>query len=1151
MAEEDEFTGFLDNGRVVQRPRAPRSMQEMEDMTAGTLWERAWQVLMMLCAFVAVILLGLILHCCLHKDVDGGPLPTNESASVVLAIGHAPITVNGTVNVTATEPLPINGTVAAFITDPVEVYGAVDIGLPLGECAANESLCVSFASDAAPIDVNIVNGNITINATISPIVQAEIIGPFGGECDANSSLCVSLSPETVVTLGNSSLNVTLGSPAEVTIINPLPLPVVIENFTIDAVTVANDTLTVTLDGVGTSSFECSSNSSLCVSLYQDGPLIVEVVNQPPVSFGNATLDVTVTNDTLSVALDGVATSAGECSSNSSLCVSVYQDGPLIVEVVNQQPINFDNITLMVDAVTVANDTLSVTVDGVATNAGECGANSSLCVSLFQDAPLIVEVINQQPIVLENFTVDIGSVTVANDTLAVTVDGVATNAGECGANSSLCVSLFQDAPLIVEVINQQPIVFENFTVDIGSVTVANDTLSVALDGVATTAGECSANSSLCVSFFQDTPLSVEVLNSVAVANETLQVELVNASLSVDPIVIANSSLSVELVGVGTSVGECSANSSLCVSLFQDTPLSVEVINQQPIHFDNITLILDAVTIANSSLQVSPVIVANDTLSVELNGVATSVGECSANSSLCVSLFQDTPLSVEVTNFGNITLIVDAVTIANSSLQVSPVIVANDTLSVELDGVATNAGECSANSSLCVSLFQDAPLDVSLGDQPVQVVNAPGEILQVQVANFSIVILPELNVTIVGPLGPNTPVDQAVAVTLTNNGSIVVQQSSNTTDLFGRTRVSEARSLFDFKTINLANEILSFDDSQVSGSGTSATFNANLAAILQGVSTLTAGSRVRQTLRRFNYQPGNTHVIYMTVRPSDTPAGIVKRWGYFDEDNGLFFQTSNNNQVFAVVRSSTTGVPVDTLFDITGSLPPGFQVDDLTMWSIEFAWMGATNLRFGLYRGAELNILYQTATPMDFVWTSMPNLPLRIEITNDGTGPASTISSSAMTVRSEGATSPIVQSFSVDRGSDWISITSDGVMHPLIGVRLDVPTYEGASALLNAITHVALDGNVIYRWALLYRADITGEVPMWTSRPESPLESASPTSDAVCSGGQQFASGYVVGTAQTAGGRFDAPPQVYLGTQLDGTPLELWLCEIGRASCRERV
>ena len=1043
-------------------------------MTAGTLWERAWQVLMMLCAFVAVILLGLILHCCLHKDVDGGPLPTNESASVVLAIGHAPITVNGTVNVTATEPLPINGTVAAFITDPVEVYGAVDIGLPLGECAANESLCVSFASDAAPIDVNIVNGNITINATISPIVQAEIIGPFGGECDANSSLCVSLSPETVVTLGNSSLNVTLGSPAEVTIINPLPLPVVIENFTIDAVTVANDTLTVTLDGVGTSSFECSSNSSLCVSLYQDGPLIVEVVNQPPVSFGNATLDVTVTNDTLSVALDGVATSAGECSSNSSLCVSVYQDGPLIVEVVNQQPINFDNITLMVDAVTVANDTLSVTVYGVATNAGECGANSSLCVSLFQDAPLIVEVINQQPIVLENFTVDIGSVTVANDTLAVTVDGVATNAGECGANSSLCVSLFQDAPLIVEVINQQPIVFENFTVDIGSVTVANDTLSVALDGVATTAGECSANSSLCVSFFQDTPLSVEVLNSVAVANETLQVELVNASLSVDPIVIANSSLSVELVGVGTSVGECSANSSLCVSLFQDTPLSVEVINQQPIHFDNITLI------------------------------------------------------------------VDAVTIANSSLQVSPVIVANDTLSVELDGVATNAGECSANSSLCVSLFQDAPLDVSLGDQPVQVVNAPGEILQVQVANFSIVILPELNVTIVGPLGPNTPVDQAVAVTLTNNGSIVVQQSSNTTDLFGRTRVAEARSLFDFKTINLANEILSFDDSQVSGSGTSATFNANLAAILQGVSTLTAGSRVRQTLRRFNYQPGNTHVIYMTVRPSDTPAGIVKRWGYFDEDNGLFFQTSNNNQVFAVVRSSTTGVPVDTLFDITGSLPPGFQVDDLTMWSIEFAWMGATNLRFGLYRGAELNILYQTATPMDFVWTSMPNLPLRIEITNDGTGPASTISSSAMTVRSEGATSPIVQSFSVDRGSDWISITSDGVMHPLIGVRLDVPTYEGASALLNAITHVALDGNVIYRWALLYRADITGEVPMWTSRPESPLESASPTSDAVCSGGQQFASGYVVGTAQTAGGRFDAPPQVYLGTQLDGTPLELWLC-----------
>ena len=1275
-SDGDEFSYFLDNGDVVRVPRnrsRPYALGDEDGVGPAVLWYRLWQLIVMLAAIAAVILLGLILHCCLHhkKKIGGsGPLPSNESLSVILSPDQPPIPVTGTVAAFITDPVPISG-----IQDPVEVYGTVNTTLPLGSCSANESLCVSLAQDSGPIDVNVVNANCTINATIDPIIQAEIIGPFGGQCDANSSLCVSLapsddpllvngtvvaaldspygqcdvdeglcvtvsgplevnativgplgpecpaneslcvtlSPDTVVTLGNESLAVTLNETIAVMIINPV-LPVTVES----AVTIANDSLTVALEGVSVGGV-CDANSSLCVSVTQDSPLQVEVINQQPIVVDNITLDVgpvTIANETLSVALDGVSV-GGQCDANSSLCVSVAQDGPLQVEVINQQPIVVENLTLDIGAVAITNETLSVALDGVSVG-GQCDANSSLCVSVAQDTPLQVEVINQQPIVVENLTLDIGAVAITNETLAVALDGVGVG-GTCLGNESLCVSLAQDVPLEVSMVN--PVVIDTtggpVAVDLG-----NESVGVTLDGVGTSTAECSSNSSLCVSVYQEAPLEVIVTNAVGIDVQAttgpLPVVLVNATISVEPVTLANDTLSVALDGV--DVGTCSGNASLCVSVSQDAPLQVEVINQQPIVVENLTLDIGAVAItnetlsvaldgvgvggqcdANSSLCVSvaqdvplqvevinqqPIVVenltldigavaiTNETLSVALDGVGVG-GVCDANSSLCVSVAQDTPLQVEVINQQPIVL-------DNLTLDVGPVTIANETLSVALDGVNVG-GQCDANSSLCVSVAQDVPLQVEVINQqpivvenltldigavaitnetlsvaldgvgvgglcdanaslcvslaqdvPVQVVNAPGDVLAVTLDGG------EVNATIVGPLGAATPQDQAVAVTLTNDAVVMTQPSSNSSDLFGRTRTSIPRGIFDFKSLGVVNEMLNFEDVQVSGSGTSATFSVDKASLSLDVSTNQIGIRVRQSLRHFNYQPGNTQVIYMTVNPSDTPLGVTKRWGYFQQDNGLFFEARGNNQLFAVVRSSTSGAPVDATVDVTGVLPPGFSFSELRLWSIEFVWMGATNVRFGFYQGSSLVVLFQSAIPQQFAWSSSPNLPLRLEITNDGTGSASGFFSSALSVRSEGASQPFAQSFSVDRMDSPLSITTDSQMHPLIGVRLLNPTYENAAALLSGISHVALDGKVIYRWALLYRAEITGEVPVWSSRIESPLESAAPGAAAICGGGQQFASGYVVGTAQTSGGLFDVPSQVYLGSQIDGTPLELWLC-----------
>ena len=70
-----------------------------------------------------------------------------------------------------------------------------------------------------------------------------------------------------------------------------------------------------------------------------------------------------------------------------------------------------------------------------------------------------------------------------------------------------------------------------------------------------------------------------------------------------------------------------------------------------------------------------------------------------------------------------------------------------------------------------------------------------------------------------------------------------------DAFARLRISNPETIFDSKQLN-DKQPLFWDDQQVSGSGTTSTYNTNKASTTLAVSNLTAGKRVRQTFRRFN-------------------------------------------------------------------------------------------------------------------------------------------------------------------------------------------------------------------------------------------------------------------------------------------------------------
>jgi len=261
----------------------------------------------------------------------------------------------------------------------------------------------------------------------------------------------------------------------------------------------------------------------------------------------------------------------------------------------------------------------------------------------------------------------------------------------------------------------------------------------------------------------------------------------------------------------------------------------------------------------------------------------------------------------------------------------------------------------------------------------------------------------------------PVVQAVndLETTTTDGSQKSQiqaADSFSIDAFGRWRVSEPTTIFDSKQI-FDKQPLVFDDQEVSGSGTTSVYSQDTASTVIGVAADTAGKRVRQTFMRFNYQPGKSQFILVTGTINNGGAGIKAGMGYYDDQNGLFAQC-NEGTVQLVKRSYYTGAAVDTEVDqadwnidpFDGTGPSGVTLDSTKsqILIIDFEWLGVGRVRMGWVVDGKIYYAHEFlhSNRTSGVYMSTPNLPIRYEISNDGTGQASELEHICSSVMSEG-------------------------------------------------------------------------------------------------------------------------------------------------------
>jgi hypothetical protein len=214
----------------------------------------------------------------------------------------------------------------------------------------------------------------------------------------------------------------------------------------------------------------------------------------------------------------------------------------------------------------------------------------------------------------------------------------------------------------------------------------------------------------------------------------------------------------------------------------------------------------------------------------------------------------------------------------------------------------------------------------------------------------------------------------------------------TSAFSTLRVAHPFTLTDFNF--KYNVDTNFWGQLTASGGTIAHVPAQSAARLQVTGTNGSRALIR-THEYYRYQSGKGMDVKLSVIHDDVgQSNQIRRWGFFDDSDGLFFQLTGTT-VQVVRRTSVSGVAVDNVVDQTswnvdkmdGTGPSQLvlNVSKGNFYDIDFQWLGVGVVRF--FVDGFLVHEMQHANLLDVPYTRTAVLPVSFEVVNVGVSVAS--------------------------------------------------------------------------------------------------------------------------------------------------------------------
>jgi len=317
------------------------------------------------------------------------------------------------------------------------------------------------------------------------------------------------------------------------------------------------------------------------------------------------------------------------------------------------------------------------------------------------------------------------------------------------------------------------------------------------------------------------------------------------------------------------------------------------------------------------------------------------------------------------------------------------------------------------------------------------------------------------------------------------------SGTMTDAFGRMRISQPYTLFDSTHKYFENAKFVTDTS-----GTANTVHQTNESVIDMNVGATSGDRVyRESKRTFVYQPGKSLLIMNTFVMNAQKENLRQRVGYFDTNNGVYFENDGTGN-YLVLRSYVTGSVVNTRiaqddwnhdkFDGTGySSQDGgehgaLDISKSNIFWIDMEWLGVGDVRCGFVVDGRPIIahIFHNDNINTTTYMTSATLPIRYEIENTGT----TTSESKMkqicsSVMSEGGYEIRGRSRTVGRAfSDPKDLPTTGTFTPVISIRIKDGN-PNAVAIPKVASLFGVTNNMNYRYKIVTGGTLTGA--SWTS------------------------------------------------------------------------
>lgn len=294
-----------------------------------------------------------------------------------------------------------------------------------------------------------------------------------------------------------------------------------------------------------------------------------------------------------------------------------------------------------------------------------------------------------------------------------------------------------------------------------------------------------------------------------------------------------------------------------------------------------------------------------------------------------------------------------------------------------------------------------------------------------------------------------------------------------DTFSRLRTSSPFTLFNTTAEYDANPL--YWDTIAVGTGAISS-NTTQSAVQLSVGTTSGDSIKYQTHNYLRYQPGKSQLIVFTGVLGAKTTNLVRRAGYYDNNNGVFFEVSASD-IAVVRRTSTSGSPVDNrvvqsawnvdTLDGSNNIgnPSGLSLDVTTMqlMFIDLQWLSIGIVRWGFEINGIPTICHigHHANILTLPYMQTASLPVRYELTNTGTTSGSnTLLAVCSTVITEGDEQDQGTPFGITTGTTTKGVS--GALVPIMSIR-PKSTFNSVTnrgLILPAKVDIISDQNIVF-------------------------------------------------------------------------------------------